>query len=220
MAPEQLLGAPVDHRCDIFALGVVAYEAAVGAAPFAGDDITQIMYRIVNAAPPAPSAVSARLPPLLDFVLARALAKDPAGRYQDAREFAADLRRCAAAIAAAPPADADDEATQTLSLGAVAPGAASVPAARSPVEPAPLLPISSRFDSTVALQRLAAAGDGAALERTVRLDRAALAAPSEPPAIAPRTVAAPPPARRTHGGLLAWIGVAAAALVAAAIAFG
>ena len=119
MAPEQLLGGTVDHRCDIFALGVVIYEMAVGASPFSGDDITQIMYQIVNAAPPAPSAVHARLPAMLDLVLARALAKDPDRRYQDARELAADLRACGAQLAAAAlRAPDDDDATQTLPIGA------------------------------------------------------------------------------------------------------
>ncbi len=227
MAPEQLLGGAVDHRCDIFALGVVIYEATVGVAPFTGDDITQIMYQIVNAAPPAPSAVRARLPAMLDFVLARALAKNPDARYQDARELAADLRACAAELAAAaPPAADDDDATQTLPIGAVSlPGADSgrvrTPPAPPRPESGPRLRISRRFASTAALQRLAASGGGAAIEQTVRLDRAALAALSVPPPDARKPAAGPrpdpPPAR---AGWLPWVAVAAAGLVAAAIAFG
>ena len=238
MAPEQLLGASVDHRCDLFALGVVIYEATVGTAPFAGDDITQIMYQIVNAAPPAPSAVSARLPTMLDFVLARALAKDPAGRYQDARELAADLRACSAEMAAAaPPAGDDEDTTQTLPLGAfslpgaggarvrTAPPAAVPPPAGPPPrpDPGPRLAISRRFDSTAALQRLAAAGAGEAIEQTVRLDRAALAAAASepPPAVAhKRTVALRPAPRAARRGWIVWAAVAVAALVAALIAFG
>ena len=123
MAPEQLLGRGVDHRCDIFALGVVLYEMAAGVAPFSGDDITQIMYQIVHSSPPAPSAVNARLPAILDLVLARALAKDPDARYRSAAELAADLRAARGQLlAAAPPrepGDDGDEATQTLPIGSL-----------------------------------------------------------------------------------------------------
>jgi serine/threonine-protein kinase len=232
MAPEQLLGGAVDHRCDIFALGVVIYEMAVGASPFSGDDITQIMYQIVNAAPPAPSAVQPRLPAMLDLVLARALAKDPDRRYQDARELAADLRACAAQLAAAaPPRQADDDATQTLPIGSFAlPDAdteetinLAAAARREPPrdrrDAGPRLPISRRFDSTDAMRRLGRAGAGDEIEQTVRLDRAALAAASVPPTPAPKRAAgpaaAPEPPRRSW---LLWAGVTIAALVAVAIA--
>jgi serine/threonine-protein kinase len=232
MAPEQLLGGAVDHRCDIFALGVVIYEMAVGAPPFSGDDITQIMYQIVNATPPAPSAVQPRLPPMLDLVLARALAKDPDRRYQDARELAADLRACGAQLAAAPPPRAtDDDATQTLSVGAFSPAGdddektislpppqRAVPAReRRDADPGPRLAISRRFDSTEAMRRLARAGAGDEIERTVRLDRTALAAASAPaaPQSTADPVVAPTPPRRSW---LLWAGVTIAALVAVAIA--
>jgi serine/threonine-protein kinase len=126
MAPEQLLGRGVDHRCDIFALGVVLYEMAVGVAPFSGDDITQIMYQIVHSNPPAPSALNARLPAILDLVVARALAKDPAARYQSAAELAADLRTARVQLLAAVPppgqedkADEEDDASQTLPIGSL-----------------------------------------------------------------------------------------------------
>src|SRR5262245_10605674 len=237
MAPEQLLGGAVDHRADIFALGVVIYEMVVGAAPFSGDDITQIMYQIVNAAPPAPSAVHARLPPMLDLVLARALAKNPDSRYQDARELAADLRACGAQLAAAAPSRvADEDSTQTLPIGAVPlprrnddektitlPPSRKAPGQHDPSETGPRLRISHRFDSTEAMQRLAGGADE--VERTVRLDRAALAALSVPPQAAPKrttesaaeTAAAP---RRGRSALVLWVSVTIAALAAVAIAFG
>jgi eukaryotic-like serine/threonine-protein kinase len=227
MAPEQLLGGAVDHRCDIFALGVVIYEMAVGVSPFSGDDITQVMYQIVNAAPPAPSAVHSRLPPMLDLVLARALAKNPDARYQDARELAADLRACGARLAAQPPPRAaDDDVTQALPIGSFsAPGdddertiALPPPQSRAAQrESGPRLPISRRFDSTEAMRRLAAAGAGEPIDQTVRLDRPALAAASVPPPTVSRLEAEPPAPRR---GWLPWAGVIIAALVAVAIALG
>ena len=212
---------------------------AVGAPPFSGDDITQIMYQIVNAAPPAPSAVQRRLPPMLDLVLARALAKDPDRRYQDARELAADLRACAAQLAAAPPPRApdDDDATQTLPIGAFSlpgrqrreddhpPAAAAGGAgarhrrARRDADAGPRLAVSRRFDSTEAMRRLARAGAGDEIEQTVRLDRAALAAVSVLPAAAPKRVAEPAAAPRPPWrSWLLWAGVTIAALVAVAIA--
>ncbi|HTO49045.1 MAG TPA: serine/threonine-protein kinase [Burkholderiales bacterium] len=231
MSPEQLLGGAVDHRCDIFALGVVIYEAAVGVAPFSGDDITQIMYQIVNAAPPAPSAIHAHLPAMLDLVLARALAKNPDARYQDARELAADLRACGAQLAAAAAPAGEDDATQTLPIGAFSlPGADDektitlpprrAPPQREPRDAGPRLRISRRFDSTEAAHRLAA-GAGDDIERTVRLDRAALAAASVPPPAASKRTAEPVAAPRSgRWRLILWVGVTIAALVAVAIAFG
>jgi serine/threonine-protein kinase len=229
MAPEQLLGGQVDHRCDIFALGGVIYEMAVGVPPFSGDDITQIMFQIVNAAPPAPSAVRPRLPAMLDLILARALAKNPDSRYQDARELAADLRACAAQLAAAPPCTDEDDATQTLPIRSFSrPGEDDEktiilppPPRREPQRereaPGPRLPVSRRFDSSSAMRRLAGADEAA--EQTMRLDRAALAAASVPPPAAaqraPVPAAAPQPAKR---GWLLWAGVTIAALAAIAIA--
>ncbi|MET0681599.1 MAG: serine/threonine-protein kinase [Burkholderiales bacterium] len=231
MAPEQLLGGAADHRSDIFALGVVVYEMAVGASPFAGDDITQIMYHIVHTNPPPPSAVHRRLPAMLDLVVARALAKDPEERYQDARELAADLRACAAQLAAATPSGEEEDATQTLPIAsfplpdvAVETTRTLSPPPTSPQRPparetGPRLRVSRRFDSTAAMHRLAASHPGDAAEQTVKLDLAAVGAASEPPATGgwdeEEAGRAPHPARAR---LLLWAGVTIAALVAVTIA--
>ena len=92
MSPEQVSGEPFDHRADIFSLGVVLYEMLTGVTPFAGDDITQLMFQVVNAAVVPPSHVNRALPPVLDYILARALKKKPEERYGSAAEFATDLR--------------------------------------------------------------------------------------------------------------------------------
>ena len=93
MSPEQVTGHKADGRSDIFALGSVLYELLTGQAPFGGDNAHTTMYQVVYQAPPAPSTRVAGLPPAVDAIVARAMAKDAAARYQDASGFAADLRR-------------------------------------------------------------------------------------------------------------------------------
>jgi serine/threonine-protein kinase len=241
MAPEQLLGGPIDPRCDIFSLGVVLYEALTGAPPFSGADISQIMYQIVHATPPPPSAVNSRVPPMLDLVVAKALAKDPAARYQDARALAADLRACRAQVAArAAAADADDtltlppprtappsaEASQTLRID---PPPSTAPSRTDPPRPEPgaRLRISHRFDSLEATRRLAAmAGAGPTVDafaKTMKLEVAAAAAARAEPAAAPLLERAAPPAPAASRPRDRWIlaaSVTIAALVALALALG
>jgi eukaryotic-like serine/threonine-protein kinase len=89
MSPEQASARPVDHRTDIFSLGVVLSEMLTGQRPFQGKSNVEMMHAIINdAAPPLPNQ-----PPELEDILAKAIAKDPKDRYQHAGDFALDLRR-------------------------------------------------------------------------------------------------------------------------------
>ena len=92
MAPEQVAGQSTDGRTDIFALGGVLYEMLTGVTPFNGDNLSAIMYKILNEEPAPPSTLNPRVPPVFDRIISRALAKRPEDRYQTAREFAHDLR--------------------------------------------------------------------------------------------------------------------------------
>src|SRR5262245_21363632 len=89
MSPEQAVGRPVDHRTDIFSLGVMLYEMAAGTRPFTGESHVQMMHAIVETPAPPLAAVPPRLADIVD----KALAKDPKERYQNAGDLAVDLRR-------------------------------------------------------------------------------------------------------------------------------
>ena len=94
MSPEHVLGKRADQRGDIFSLGIILHEMLTGVAPFSGENVTALMYQIVNLAPPAPSVRNPEVPELLDFIVAKMLAKALDERYQSAAEVASDLREC------------------------------------------------------------------------------------------------------------------------------
>jgi serine/threonine-protein kinase len=98
MAPEQYSGAPVDHRADLFSAAVMLYELVTGHRPFAGESIHELAYKICHADAPPLAAHDPSLPPGLQAVVTRALAKDREARYPSAHELATAI---AAAISGA-----------------------------------------------------------------------------------------------------------------------
>ena len=92
MSPEQLEGRPIDARADLFAAGVVLYQLLTGARPFDGDTDFAVIQKIVSHTPAAATSFNAKLPPALDAVVAKALAKSRDLRYATALEFADALR--------------------------------------------------------------------------------------------------------------------------------
>jgi serine/threonine-protein kinase len=98
MSPEQVIGKRVDHRSDIFSLGIMLFEMVAGIAPYTGKDIAEVMYAVVNWREMRPSQFNPAAPELLDLIVSKALQKDVASRYQSAGEFAADLAICRAAL--------------------------------------------------------------------------------------------------------------------------
>ena len=93
MSPEQVSGAPVDGRSDIFSLGVVLYELLTNRKPFQGENLTAISYKIVHEDFTPPAALSAAVPPEFNPIVARAMAKDPWNRYQRGKDFALALHQ-------------------------------------------------------------------------------------------------------------------------------
>jgi non-specific serine/threonine protein kinase len=93
MSPEQVLGHAVDHRSDLFSLGVTLYELATGRRPFAGATATETMDRILHAPPAHMAGLIPAVPSELERITFKCLEKDVEYRYQSARELLADLRR-------------------------------------------------------------------------------------------------------------------------------
>src|SRR2546421_4742483 len=113
LSPEQAKGAPVDQTSDLYSVGVVLYELRTGVVPFSGDTPVEIAMKHLSSAPEPPSAKRAEIPRDLDLVVLRALAKDPADRYQSAEEMDADLTRVARGAAVSP--ETEEAATAIIS---------------------------------------------------------------------------------------------------------
>ena len=167
MSPEQVSGFPVDHRSDIFSLGAVLYEMLTGVPLFAGEGTPQIAHNVVNLEHVPPSRSNDEVKPMLDFVVARALKKDPDVRYQDAYELASDLRTCFAELMARKPDSSGAQTTKTLKLDATEGNRSLAPAAGA-IAPDTRLPLSRQFDSAAAFERLSGPRMSARLARAPR----------------------------------------------------
>jgi hypothetical protein len=130
MAPEQITGGQVDHRADLFSLGVVLYEMLTGRKPFQGDNLTMVAHRIVYDQFTDPRQFVLDLPASFNEVLAKALAKKAPERFQSAREMAKAFRRAA---------EAGDSVLSALELPELPEvgGAAAQPTLTMPMAPKP-----------------------------------------------------------------------------------
>jgi ligand-binding sensor domain-containing protein len=96
MSPEQGMGEPVDHRSDIYSLGVVLYELVTGRVPYAAETPLAVLLKHVNDPLPLPRQIKPDLPPALERVVLKAMAKSPGARFQSAQEMADALTRAVA----------------------------------------------------------------------------------------------------------------------------
>jgi serine/threonine-protein kinase len=97
MSPELVMGEPVDHRADLFSLGVVLYNALTGTRLFYGPSDPATLHNVINEVIPPPSSVGLKPPPELDRVVMRALERDPDARFQTAANMIRELQTAALA---------------------------------------------------------------------------------------------------------------------------
>jgi serine/threonine protein kinase len=162
ISPEQVVGKRADHRSDIFSLGVILYECITGSTPFNGEGLSALMYQITNHDPAPPSSSNSQVPVMLDYIIAKVLAKSPEARYQSAADFANDLRECKAQIETGQPGVGSGLITTkpipvaplTSAAPAVAKLAKEATDDEAPSAPSPTKGISRAFDSQEATQRL------------------------------------------------------------------
>jgi eukaryotic-like serine/threonine-protein kinase len=146
LSPEQARGAPVDNRSDLYSMGVVLFELLTGRVPFTGDSPVEIAMKHLSETPPPPSAKRPEIPRELDLVVTRALAKDPAHRYQTAEEMDLDLDRVARGLGVTN--RTEEAATSILTAPTTMPTTISrppAPAQERPGAPAPA-PVYYEYD--------------------------------------------------------------------------
>ena len=101
MAPEQARGQRVDHRADVYGLGTILYTVLTGRTPFEGDSPQAVILALLNSEPPRPRSLVGSIPPHVELVIERAMAKNPGDRYPDMAAFEQALDALPAAKAAA-----------------------------------------------------------------------------------------------------------------------
>ena len=158
MSPEQVMGKAIDQRSDIFSLGVMLYEMLTGQAPFDGENVNAIMYQTLNAVAPPPSTLNQSVPEMVNFIVAKALAKGVDDRYQNAKDFANDLRTCCDTMPRSGqqvdiskvPAGGERRLSDTIGISG------GIGASEEEGRSASYAGLSKAFDSSVATMRLAA----------------------------------------------------------------
>jgi serine/threonine-protein kinase len=116
MSPEQARGRQVDHRSDLFSLGVVLYELIAGRLPFEDENINVVLNRIATEEPEPLARYKTGVPADLQRIVTRCMAKDPAERYQSAADLAADLRMAGRAMASGGAATSEKDVSPSIAV--------------------------------------------------------------------------------------------------------
>jgi serine/threonine-protein kinase len=235
MSPEQIGGEPPDERANIFSLGAIFYEMVTEQRAFNGTDAAAVHHSILEDTPVDPLKLNARMHPGLSALIMKALAKDPADRYQSGRELLEDLEQCkeskTASASAPKPAAPVVTATGTRSQTAPAssPVVASRAAATAAASPAPApasapakavaavpVPSAPRAPQAVAPKKFAAAASassqGAAIEFESPLSQSASSLPAARMSAASAPAQNPPPPKVAVDPMMAGNATASAAV--------
>jgi beta-lactam-binding protein with PASTA domain/predicted Ser/Thr protein kinase len=146
LSPEQARGAPVDQRSDVYSVGIVLYELLTGMLPFTGETPLEIAMKHLSEVPKPPSELRPDVPPDLDMVVLRALAKDPADRFESAEEMERELARVAGGSGVT--AETAEAATAVLAGAGLADTAPTMISRRPVVAPRPEEPYRQRYDES------------------------------------------------------------------------
>ncbi len=138
MSPEQAVGKAVDHRSDLFSLGAVIYCLLTGRPPFLGASLGEVLNNVIHRQPKAIAHFNYDVPPELERITLKLLAKDVDRRYQTARDLLVDLKNLQREIAAAVDRDQSHDSSVPSSAGRVGPGMTSA-VFGEPTRPAALL---------------------------------------------------------------------------------
>jgi serine/threonine-protein kinase len=122
LSPEQARGERVDARSDLYSTGCLLYELLTGRPPFLGDSPVAIAYQHVRENPVPPSRLDPEIPPWADSIVLKAMAKDPAQRYQSAAEMRTDIQRALSGVPVAAPRGVGYATTQRMGAGATMAG--------------------------------------------------------------------------------------------------
>jgi serine/threonine-protein kinase len=191
MSPEQFMGHPVDGRSDLFSCGVILYQLLTGEKPFTGESTTTIMYKVLREEPVPPSELNLSLAPALDAVVKKALAKQPAQRFQNGKEFAQALHAALAGGSDAPVAAVPTAVTPAPETSLRAQASERAAASVAPAPAAGSHRSAGLWAAAAAAALLIAGGGAYVLLASGRPAPASVAQAPATPAAAPAAPAAP-----------------------------